>query len=141
MRTVDWVDGRVKMIDQTLLPHELKYLLFDDYRDVAEAIKTMRVRGAPAIGVAAALGFALAATRSMAGTTGELLAELKGVAELFAATRPTAVNLFWALARMMKTASNESNKSVQEMQQAITDEAIAILEEDIDRNQSLGQFG
>src|SRR3989304_3987580 len=107
------------MIDQTLLPAQEKFIFFSDYVDVADAIKTMKVRGAPAIGVTAALGFALAAARSAAETSGELLAELHRASEILGATRPTAVNLFWALSRMMETAAANADSPVDKLKAAV----------------------
>ena len=104
MRTVEWIDGRVRMIDQRRLPLELVVVEFDDYRDVAQAIQDMTIRGAPAIGAAAAFGLALAAQHSRATGRDGLLADLEVAAQTIGATRPTAVNLSWAVKRMMRAA-------------------------------------
>src|SRR5689334_22343258 len=97
--TVDWKESRVVMIDQTALPHEYRVVEFEDYREVARAIRQMVVRGAPAIGVAAAFGLALAA-RSLPGDREPRDAAFEEACETLAATRPTAVNLFWAIDQM-----------------------------------------
>src|SRR3954467_14437815 len=94
--TISWEDGAVRMIDQRLLPERFEVLRLTDYREVADAIRTMAVRGAPAIGVSAAFGLALAA-REAAETPAEFLPRLREAATVLRATRPTAVNLFWAI--------------------------------------------
>jgi len=104
MRTIEWQDGIVRMIDQTRLPQEFILLEYVDYRDVAEAIKTMKIRGAPAIGAAAAFGIALAALHARSNARTEVLAAVARAAETIGKTRPTAVNLFWAIRRMTAVA-------------------------------------
>ena len=104
MRTIEWDDGVVRMIDQRKLPGQYVVVDFRDYRQVAHAIREMYIRGAPAIGAAAAFGLALAARQSQAATSAELMTDLNEAAEVLRATRPTAVNLFWALDRMLKKA-------------------------------------
>ena len=99
-KTIEWKDGRVVMIDQRRLPAEEAYLECHTYEDVAMAIKEMVIRGAPAIGVAAAMGFALGALKSEKKDKAEFLRELDEISTVLAKTRPTAVNLFWALKRM-----------------------------------------
>src|SRR5580698_4067320 len=95
-KTIEWTAQGVRMIDQTRLPGEEIYNTYTDYREVAEAIRSMVIRGAPAIGVAAAMGVALGVKKSHAGTLSELRVELDVIADTLAKTRPTAVNLFWA---------------------------------------------
>jgi len=141
MYTVEWRDGKVRMIDQTKLPLTEEYLVLDDYHQVAEAIKSMRVRGAPAIGVTAALGYALAARYSMSKTTPELVDYLEAAAKTLAATRPTAVNLFWALDRMKRLTAANSGRGVSELKSIILSEALAIHKEDIEINKTLGNYG
>lgn len=141
MRTVEWADGKVRMIDQTLLPREEKYIDLDTVDEVASAIKTMKVRGAPAIGVTAALGMALAAKKSEAASSGELLLEVTKTAEVLGSTRPTAVNLFWAIDRMLKIAEINKEKSPADLKEILITEATAIQEEDVERNTRLGEFG
>ncbi len=139
MRTVTWKDGSVKMIDQTALPTRLSYVTYERPEQVANAIRTMVVRGAPAIGVAAAMGVALAAVRSKAKTPPELLRELESSASLLRSTRPTAVNLFWGLDRVLNKARLES--SVSALRESVVSEVKKMEEEDIKVNKELGRVG
>ncbi|HEB12917.1 MAG TPA: S-methyl-5-thioribose-1-phosphate isomerase [Actinobacteria bacterium] len=141
MRTVEWNNGKVRMIDQTLLPGEEKYIDLATIDEVASAIKTMKVRGAPAIGVTAALGIALAAEQSTSDSTPRILETIRETAKTLGATRPTAVNLFWALDRMVKKAETNREKSAADLKDILVAEALTLQEEDIERNQRLGQFG
>lgn len=141
MLTVEWRDDKVRMIDQTKLPLREEYLLLDDYRQVAEAICCMQVRGAPAIGVSAALGYALAAQSFKGDDTKSMIDYLDEVATELAATRPTAVNLFWALKRMSDFAAAKADLPLADLKRAIVAEAIAIQEEDVARNEALGRNG
>jgi methylthioribose-1-phosphate isomerase len=140
IRTVYWEDGKVLLIDQTRIPEEFSIIAMTDYRDVAEAIREMKVRGAPAIGVTAALGIALGAQRIETCDSDEFCRAIKGIADEFAGTRPTAVNLFWAIDRMLGLIHPETD-SVEVMRQKLLDEALRILEEDIEINKRLGSFG
>ncbi len=108
MRTITWDDEKqvMQMIDQRILPQEFKIQKYDNYHDVADAIQTMVVRGAPAIGVAAAYGMALAGLRSKASTREALLEDLRVAGEVLNQARPTAVNLIWAVRRMQKAAES-----------------------------------
>lgn len=137
MRTVEWIDGRVRMIDQRRLPLELVVVELDDYCDVARAIQEMTVRGAPAIGAAAAFGLALAAQGSRAADRDGLLADLGVAAQAIGATRPTAVNLSWALKRMMRAAQAEPGDIVP----ALIAEAQRIADEDVEINRRMGAHG
>ena len=110
--TIEWADGRIRLIDQTLLPNEFKQIYCDDVDSVWEAIKSLRVRGAPAIGIAAALGAVLGIWKSEATNYDDFVSELKRVADYLATSRPTAVNLFWALERIKQTAENKSLKGM-----------------------------
>ena len=142
MRTIRWDDkGTVQMIDQRKLPLEFLVVEFDDYHDVAMAIKEMYIRGAPAIGAAAAYGLALAARQSRAVTHEGLLADLETAADVIRATRPTAVNLFWAVDRMLRKAHAAERLPVQEAVQEIVAEAQHIADEDVDINQRMGAHG
>ena len=142
MRTIEWdARGTVKMIDQRKLPLEFVVVEFDDYRDVARAIKEMYIRGAPAIGAAAAFGLALAARQSRATSRGELLADLELAADVIRTTRPTAVNLFWALDRMLQTARTSAQPGVRGIVQDLIDEAQRIADEDVEINRRLGAHG
>jgi methylthioribose-1-phosphate isomerase len=139
MRTVTWADGRVKMIDQTALPTRFAYVSYSTPEQVATAIRTMVVRGAPAIGVAAAMGVALQATRSKAKTLPEFIKALEESSVLLRSTRPTAVNLFWGIDRVMARA--RSAGSVKEAREAVVGEAKAMEDEDVAVNRRLGSNG
>jgi len=141
MRTVEWDGGVVRMIDQRKLPHEYVEVEFTDYRDVATAIREMYVRGAPAIGAAAAYGLALAAVHSPAQDGPELMSDVRQAADVLRATRPTASNLFWALERMLARLESESAGDVSEIQQALLVEAEALADEDIQANKRMGEYG
>jgi methylthioribose-1-phosphate isomerase len=154
MRTVFWQDGAVKLIDQTRLPSELIVLECHDWREVAEAIRTMKLRGAPAIGVAAAYGLALAACQSQAVTPAALLADLEEAAAGLRATRPTAVNLAWALERMLRRAHlspsplpdagrgrGRGQGEVAAIRAALLAEAEQMADEDVATNRCMGAYG
>ncbi|MBI4317434.1 MAG: S-methyl-5-thioribose-1-phosphate isomerase [Chloroflexi bacterium] len=140
MKTLEWSDNTLKLIDQTKLPHQLRLVECRTCDEVAAAIKTMQVRGAPAIGVAAAYGFALGALTSRAETVDQLLSDLARAADTLRQTRPTAVNLFWALQRVSSMARSAGG-SVPEVVQAVLAEAHAMAREDEDRNRRMGRFG
>jgi methylthioribose-1-phosphate isomerase len=131
------------MIDQRKLPTVEEYPVFKTYQEVAEAIRVMVIRGAPAIGVAAAMGIALGVRDAKANTIPELREELKQIAETLASTRPTAVNLFWAIDRMKRLfreiATDNANR--QSVVDRLIAEALAIQAEDIESNKRMGQFG
>jgi methylthioribose-1-phosphate isomerase len=137
--TVSWQDDGVVLIDQTKLPNKLVYVKCKDYKQVADAIKNLVVRGAPAIGVTAAFGLALAAKASKAKELSELMTELDTSSKVLRATRPTAVNLFWALERVMGKAKRA--KSVEAARAAVIDEAKRMSEEDIHANRQMGSNG
>jgi methylthioribose-1-phosphate isomerase len=137
--TVAWQNNSVVLIDQTKLPNKLVYVKCKDYREVAEAIKKLVVRGAPAIGVTAAFGLALAAQQSKAKTLPELMTDLDTAFKVLRATRPTAVNLFWALERVMGKAKR--GKTLQEAKKVVLDEALKMSEEDISANRQMGANG
>lgn len=142
MRTIEWEsNGTVRMIDQRLLPLEFFVVEFDDYRDVAMAIKEMYIRGAPAIGAAAAFGLALAAQQSRATRHEDLLADLESAADLLRATRPTAVNLFWAADRMLGKAHASADLGCEELVQILIAEAQRIADEDVEINRRMGAYG
>lgn len=131
----------MRLIDQTRLPAELVYVDCRTPEEVAHAIRTMQIRGAPAIGCAAAFGLALCARRSNAPTGEALVRELAGCADVIAATRPTAVNLFWALERVMAVARRMQSEKPCAIADAVIEEAQRILREDIDANRRLGEYG
>jgi methylthioribose-1-phosphate isomerase len=142
MRTIVWdISGVVKMIDQRKLPLEFVVVEFDDYHDVARAIKEMYIRGAPAIGAAAAFGLALAARQSQATTRQGLLGDLETASGVIRATRPTAVNLFWATDRMLQTARTSKQTTVEGVVQELIAEAQRIADEDVEINRRMGAHG
>ena len=137
--TVRWKDNSVVMIDQTKLPDKLVYVKCTNYEQVADCIKRLVVRGAPAIGVAAAFGLALTAVKSKASSTSELMHELETAFKILRSTRPTAVNLFWALDRLMRKAKSQS--TMKAIKEAVLSEASKMAEEDIQANRQMGSFG
>jgi methylthioribose-1-phosphate isomerase len=143
IKTVEWTSEGVRMLDQRLLPTEEKYLMLRSYEDVADAIKKMVVRGAPAIGVSAAMGLALGANQSVGTSIADLEYDFRFMCKVMEATRPTAVNLFWAVERMRAALAKAKNekKSLEEIRQRLTAEALAIFQEDIESNRALGKFG
>ena len=141
MRTVEWHGGMVKMIDQRLLPAEVKVVTFTDVAGVARAIREMYVRGAPAIGATAAFGMALAARASEAQDVPGLRADLEAAAAQLRATRPTAVNLSWAVDRMLRRAGHPELASVAEVRGALEAEAQSIADEDVRINRAMGCIG
>lgn len=140
MRTIELRDGVVRMIDQRKLPHDLVIIEIKDYRTVAQSIREMWVRGAPAIGASAAYGLALAALESAATTRDALLNDLQAAGDALRVTRPTAVNLGWALDRVMKKA-RAANLPANDLRELIIREAEAIAEEDVALNQKMAQNG
>ena len=139
-RTVFWKDGKVYIVDQNKLPLKLEFVTCTTYKDVAKAIRDMTVRGAPAIGAAAAYGLALAAFRSTSKSVEGLMKDLKKAYEELRNTRPTAINLFWALERVMNRARSVRG-SIEEIKKAVLDEAKAIADEDVRANKTLGMIG
>src|SRR6185437_14850562 len=142
--TLEWTDEGVRFLDQTRLPLEESYVLATSYQDVADAITTMVVRGAPAIGVAAAMGMALAANESPARNVEELSRDLKQAGEVLAATRPTAVNLFWAIRRMsdrFEALNTQPGATLDGVRAALTSEALQMYDEDIAACRAMGDFG
>jgi len=139
LTTIEWKNNEVIMIDQTKLPNELVYVKFTDYNDVAEAIRTLVVRGAPAIGVSGAFGMALAGLQSKAETKEELLSDLEKAQKILFMTRPTAVNLAWGLEQIMKVA--KENDSVDEIKKSIIDKAKQMADDDIKINREMGKHG
>jgi methylthioribose-1-phosphate isomerase len=136
---IEWLGDRVRIIDQTRLPREEVYLELDNHRSVASAIVELKIRGAPAIGIAGAYAVALGARKIEPASRDEFLEQLQGVIDAIAATRPTAHNLFFALERMKKAA--ESANSATQMKKALVDEAITIHREEADATHHLSLFG
>ena len=139
--TVEWKDGAVRLLDQSLLPNEIRFLDCRDVGQVATAIRELKVRGAPAIGVTAAMGVALGAQSIEVNDYESLAKAVRAIGDHLAATRPTAVNLFWAISRMMRTLDQARGKTVPEIKQILLDESQQILEEDIAMNQAMGRHG
>lgn len=139
--TVEWRDGHVRILDQSVLPGEVRFLECTDYSEVAEAIRELKVRGAPAIGVTAALGIALGAQQYRQQDVEGFHSHMDAVCTVLSATRPTAVNLFWAVDRMKHVLTGSANHHVQEYQDTLLKEALAILEQDVRVNQTLGKYG
>ncbi len=141
MRTVEWHAGGVRLIDQRLLPNRLERPVFTDYAQVARAITDMVVRGAPAIGATAAFGLALAGFQSPARDRLQLLRDLEQAAAVLRAARPTAVNLAWALDRLLRVAAAEHLDTAGDVRQALLAEAQRLADEDIDSNRRMGYHG
>lgn len=142
MRTVEWdaANNCLKLIDQRRLPAELRYLCLDHYEQVAQAIREMSVRGAPAIGVAAAFGMALAALRSQASQPEAFLEELRQAAQVLLEARPTAVNLEWGIRRILKVAESSPGGTA-ELRRLILAEAQTMADEDVALNRRMAQVG
>jgi len=138
VRTIEWRRGGVVMIDQRLLPTREVYRVYRDYREVAGAIKDMVIRGAPAIGVAAAMGVALGA-RTL--KPADRARDFERVCKTLAATRPTAVNLFWAIERMRGVFKANQKRPLETLRTILEREALAIHDEDIEANRRMGAFG
>ncbi len=138
VETIQWTSDGVVMIDQTRLPREKVFVTCHDYKEVAQAICTMVIRGAPAIGVAAAMGVALGVEKAAAAN---LDAEFETICETLAGTRPTAVNLFWAIERMKKLYGTLRGRPIGEIRARLSQEAREIWRDDIAINQSMGRHG
>ena len=138
VRTIEWRSGCVVMLDQRVLPTREVYRVYRDYREVARAIKDMVIRGAPAIGVAAAMGIALGARTLRAGDTAQ---DFERLCRAFASTRPTAVNLFWAIQRMRRVFARNRHRSPDTLRTLLEREALAIHDEDVAANRALGAHG
>jgi len=143
IKTIEWTDEGVCMIDQRKLPTVEEYPVFRTYEEVAEAIRVMVVRGAPAIGVAAAMGVALGVRQTKASTMDQLRGAFDIITSTLAGTRPTAVNLFWAIERMRRVFSRavESGADCGAIEKVLIAEAQAIYHEDIESNKRMGKFG
>lgn len=141
MNTVEWSEGKVRLIDQTLLPLEQQWVECATYEEVAEAIRGMKVRGAPAIGVTAAFGMALGAT-SYCGADPEGFCEhMRQVADRLGKTRPTAVNLFWAIEKTMAVAMSAPERGIETTVELLLDLAQRMAIEDVEANRRMGAFG
>ena len=140
MKSIDWTGQELILLDQTLLPTQIKYISITDWRVLAEAIKMLRVRGAPAIGISAAYGLVLAAREAAKEKGIQSLVLFRSYAETLAATRPTAINLMWAVNRMLKVVEGKDAIDKQAIQ-GLEVEAKTIHQEDLAMNQAMGQWG
>src|SRR6266508_2361937 len=143
IKTVEWADEGVRMLDQRLLPQQEIYLTLRSYEEVAEAIKKMVIRGAPAIGVAAAMGLALGASQSVGTSVADLEDDFDYMCQVMSETRPTAVNLFWAIERMSERFRHEKidTQEPERIKASLVEEAQNIFHEDLEANRALGRFG
>jgi methylthioribose-1-phosphate isomerase len=141
IKTLEWTSQGVRFIDQTRLPTEEIYVTCQTYQEVAAAIRDMIVRGAPAIGVAAAMGIALGVKQSTAADVASLRTEFGQICRAIGETRPTAVNLFWAIRRMQQKFESVANQGVQQIKATLVAEAQQMLVEDIAANQAMGRHG
>src|SRR5438128_2950096 len=141
IKTLEWTDSGVRFIDQTKLPTEETYVTCKTHEQVADVIRKMVVRGAPAIGVAAAMGIALGIKNSKAATGAELKQEFDRICDLIGKTRPTAVNLFWAIRRMRQKFEYFRMRTIPQIKQELIEEAQRMHAEDIAANQAMGRHG
>ncbi len=139
LRTVEWKDNKVVMIDQTKLPNELVFVEYDDYNQVADAIRTLVVRGAPAIGVSGAFGLALAVLQSKTTTKDRLISDLEIAKQILFETRPTAINLAWGLDQIMNIA--KSGDTVEQIKELVINAAKKMADDDIEINKTMGKIG
>ena len=139
--TIEWYGNRVRMIDQRKLPHRMEWYVCRSYRDVIRAIRKMVIRGAPAIGIAAAMGLVLGAYAIRSGSYDTFIKRLSKIAEKLLSARPTAVNLRWALERMMRLARNMKEIEVDKIKERLYQESQRILDEDIEMNRMIGKNG
>jgi methylthioribose-1-phosphate isomerase len=141
IRTIEWTESGVVMLDQRLLPAQEIYRTYTSYEEVAEAIRDMVIRGAPAIGVAAAMGIALGVRSSSAAGPAELDNEFERICDTIAGTRPTAVNLFWAVERMKRVYARARGAGINAVRQALAAQAQEMHYEDVEANRRMGRFG
>jgi methylthioribose-1-phosphate isomerase len=139
--TIEWKKGVVRMLDQSLLPNQISYIECDNYRMIAKGIKTLKVRGAPAIGIAAAMGIALAGQSIKASTFPSFQRQMEPIYETFRKTRPTAVNLFWAIDKMKAFVDQSDNLTIPRVKELLIKASQKILDEDIEVNRSIGRYG
>ena len=141
IQTLEWTDNGVRFIDQTKLPTEEVYVTCKTHEQVADVIRNMVVRGAPAIGVAAAMGIALGVNNSKAESTGDLKRDFDQICDLIGKTRPTAVNLFWAIRRMQEKYERIRIRPISQIKRELIEEAQRMHAEDIAANQAMGRHG
>src|SRR5580698_2025125 len=141
IQTLEWTDQGVRFLDQTKLPTEETYVTCKTHEQVADVIRNMVVRGAPAIGVAAGMGIALGVNNSKAESVSDLQSELDQICDVIGKTRPTAVNLFWAIRRMQEKFATLRDQPVPQIKRALIEESQRMHAEDIAANQSMGRHG
>jgi methylthioribose-1-phosphate isomerase len=141
VKTIEWVDGKVRMIDQSRLPREVKYIDCTNYLMVADCIKKLCIRGAPAIGIAAAMGIALGAQEIRTNDFHEFMKGLETVFNDLLSTRPTAVNIQWAVERIKNFLMERKNEPVDTLKALLVEESNRVLREDIEINRAIGKFG
>ena len=139
LKTVEWKNNSVVMIDQTKLPNILEYVTYTDFNEVADAIRTLVVRGAPAIGVSGAFGLALASLQSNATEKNELISYMQNAKKILFETRPTAVNLAWGLDKIMEIA--QQSATVDQIRIDVVNHAKKMAEDDIQINMTMGKYG
>src|SRR5512139_2396845 len=140
-KTIEWKGNYVRLLDQRRLPGEVRYLKCRDASSVAKAIRNMAIRGAPAIGVAAAMGIALAAKRTLTLRPETFRKHLEKVCHEMRQTRPTAVNLFWAVDRMKRILDQIHIYGIEKMKAKLVEEALRIYKEDVEINKKIGEYG
>src|SRR4030043_683083 len=141
VKTIEWVNGKVIMLDQTKWPFDVTFIECSDYMQVAEGIKKLWIRGAPAIGIAAAMGVALGAQDIKAESFEGFVKDLETIFDVMLSTRPTAVNIRWAIERMKSLLIRGRDESVDILKKLLIDEANRILEEDVEVNKAIGRWG
>lgn len=141
VKSIEWINDKVRILDQGRLPHEVVYIDCNDYEMVADAIRTLKIRGAPAIGIAAAMGVALSARDINAATFDEFMRGIEPLIRTMLATRPTAVNIRWAMERLSGLMYRSREESILRLKGLLVEEAKAILEEDIEVNKAIGKWG
>jgi methylthioribose-1-phosphate isomerase len=141
IQTIEWKESRVVMLDQRLLPSEEIYRSYSTHLEVAEAIRSMVIRGAPAIGIAAAMGIALGLKNTDAESLEALDRQFEHICADIRSTRPTAVNLFWAIERMKSVYARNRPRGIEEVRSALVQEAVAMHAEDIEANRTMGRLG
>jgi methylthioribose-1-phosphate isomerase len=141
VKAIEWIDNGPRILDQSILPHEVRYIDCTHYGMVADAIKQLKIRGAPAIGIAAAMGIALAAQDIKAASFDEFVKDLEPAIEAILSTRPTAVNIKWAIERMKSLLYDNRDETVDQLKMLVINEAKTILEEDIEVNRAIGIWG
>jgi methylthioribose-1-phosphate isomerase len=141
VKTIEWADGKVVMLDQSKLPLEVLYIECAGYEDIVDAVKKLKIRGAPAIGIAAAMGVGLAAQGIKADTFETFVEKLQPVFDAMLASRPTAVNIRWAVERLRKLLEGNKEKAISELKSMLIEEAKKILDEDIKVNRAIGMWG